>query len=238
MVKVMTTGTFDILHHGHINILKKAKEQGDYLIVGLNETKNGQPTMLSYEERKIILESIKYVDKVVKIKEQKDKYKYLEGVDLFVIGSDYFNHEDIELIEKYCNVKFIERTPNISSTQLKQRIINDDEFHRFVIDIDDTILFTENRDFENSVPNIQVIKKINQLYDEGWEIILYTARGAKSCKTLEERIAKYEDVTKRWLEKNNVKYHDLVFGKMNATVYVDDKAMRPDEFINCRVRRK
>ena len=75
-IKVFTTGTWDILHYGHINLLKKAKELGDYLIVGVNVTKNGKETYYTYEERAKILEAIKYVDKVVPIYEQKDKYEY------------------------------------------------------------------------------------------------------------------------------------------------------------------
>ena len=70
MKRVMTYGTFDLLHYGHINILKRAKSLGDYLIVGLssdefNELK-GKKSVMSYEERKEILESIRYVDKVIK----------------------------------------------------------------------------------------------------------------------------------------------------------------------------
>jgi len=232
----MTTGTFDIIHYGHINLLKKAKEMGDFLLVGLNETKNGQETLMSFEERKKILEAIYYVDQVVKIRDDTDKFHYLNYVDIFAIGSDYIGYKDIDIIKAYADVRFIDRTPNISSSQLKE--IQDDEFHRFVIDIDDTISFTYNRDFVNSVPNIPVINKINELYDAGWEIILYTARGAKSCATLDERKQKYEKVTKDWLERHNVKYHALLFGKMNATRYVDDKAMGPDEFVKCRVRSK
>ena len=121
---------------------------------------------------------------------------------------------------------------------LKQKVIFDDEFHTFVVDIDDTISFTYNRDFANSVPNIPVIEKINELYDDGWNIILYTARGAKSCKTLEQRIEKYKNITETWLKENGVKYNELLFGKMNATAYVDDKGITPEEFVKCNVRRK
>lgn len=231
-MKVLTTGTFDILHYGHINLLKKAKALGNYLIVGLNVTKNGKPTYYTYEQRKSILEVIKYVDEVVPIYNQEDKYKYLDEVDIFAIGSDYIGFADIEEIGKHCKVQFIERTPNISSTQVKQYLSDNTRYNTFVIDIDDTICFTTNRDFENSKPNSQVIDKINELYNKGWNIVLYTARGAKSCKTLEEKELKYRDVTERWLKNNNVKYNELVFGKMNADYYVDDKNMSIEEFIN------
>lgn len=141
----------------------------------------------------------------------------------------------MQLIEQLVKVVYIDRTPNISSTQVKQHLTDNTKYHIIVIDIDDTISFTYNRDFENSIPNQQVINKINQLYDEGWTIILCTARGGKSCNTLEEKEAKYREITERWLYKHNVKYHTLMFGKPNADYYVDDKNISIDEFV---LRRK
>lgn len=234
MVKVFTTGTFDVLHYGHINLLKKAKELGDYLIVGLNVTKNGNDTYYSYDERKQILEAIKYVDEVVPIVQQNDKYMYMQDVDIFAIGSDYIGYEDMENIAKLTEVVYIDRTPNISSTQVKEYLTDNTKYNTLVIDIDDTISFTYNRDFENSVPNQPVIDRINELYDEGKIIILFTARGGKSCNTLEEKELKYRGVTERWLNKHNVKYHKLMFGKPNADYYVDDKNLSIDEFVRRR----
>ena len=235
MVKVFTTGTFDVLHYGHINLLKKSKELGDYLIVGLNVTKNCKETYYSYEDRKKMLEAIKYVDEVVPIYKQEDKFEYLKQIDIFAIGSDYIGFDDIKEIEKYAKVVFIDRTPNISSTQVKEYLTDNTKYKTIVVDIDDTISFTYNRDFDNSEPNQPVINRINELYDEGWNIILFTARGGKSCKTLEEKEAKYRELTERWLAKHNVKYHTLMFGKPNADYYVDDKNISIEEFV---LRRK
>lgn len=232
MPKVFTTGTFDVLHYGHINLLQKAKEMGNYLIVGLNVTKNGQQTYYTYEQRKKMLEAIKYVDMVVPIMEQEDKYRILKQVDIFAIGSDYIGYEDIYRIRNYADVRFIDRTPEVSSTKVKKYLGDKTQYHTFVVDIDDTISFTHDRDFVNSEPNQPVIDKINELYAKGWRIILFTARGAKSCKTLEQREEKYRAVTEEWLRKHNVNYTKLVFGKMNADYYVDDKAMSIDEFID------
>ena len=234
-MKILSTGTFDVLHYGHINLLQKAKELGDYLIIGLNVTKNGKPTYYSYEDRKRMLEAIKYVDEVVPIYEQKDKFKYLEQVDIFAIGSDYIGFDDIKEIEKYAKIVFIDRTPNVSSTQVKQYLTDNTKYHTLVIDIDDTISFTFNRDFDNSIPNQAVIDRINQLHEEGWKIILFTARGGKSCNTLEEKELKYRAITERWLKKHNVQYDELMFGKPNADYYVDDKNISLDEFV---LRRK
>lgn len=205
---------------------------GNYLLVGLNVTKNGNQTYYSYEDRKKMLEAIKYVDEVVPIKEQKDKFKILEKVDVFAIGSDYIGFNDIEEIKKYAEVKFIDRTPEVSSTKVKKYLVDKTKYYTFVIDIDDTISFTTDRDFANSKPNQPVIDKINELHDKGWRIILFTARGAKSCQTLLQREAKYREITEAWLNKHEVKYDGLVFGKMNADYYVDDKNMSIEEFIN------
>lgn len=231
MIKVLTTGTFDILHYGHINLLNKAKELGDYLIVGLNVTKNGKETYYSYEERKKMLEAIKYVDEVVPIYKQEDKYQYL--TDIFAIGSDYIGYEDIEEISKHSKVIFINRTPNISTTKIKQDMAN---YKRIIVDIDNTLCVVENRDFVNAKPIQKVIDKVNEYYDKGYEVIISTARGQNSCKTIEEMQNKYFKVTTEWLDKVGVKYHKLEIGyKQNADMYVDDKAIRPDEFIGKKV---
>lgn len=235
MIKVLTTGTFDILHYGHINLLKKAKKMGDYLIVGLNVTKNGKKTYYSFEERKKMLESIKYVDEVRPIMSQEDKYHLLKTyyIDIFAIGSDYIGYDDIDLISKYAKVKFIKRTPNISTTKIKQDM---NKYKRIIVDIDDTLCVVENRDFINAKPIKEVIEKVNEYYDKGYEVVISTARGQNSCKTVEEMQNKYYEVTKNWLNKNGVKYHKLEIGyKQNADMYVDDKAIRPDEFIGKKV---
>ena len=129
MKRVMTYGTFDLLHYGHINILKRAKSLGDYLIVGLssdefNELK-GKKSVMSYEERKEILESIRYVDKVIKESswEQKvdDIIKY--NIDVFVIGDDWEGKFDF--LKEYCEVVYLPRTKSISTTLLKEIIENE-----------------------------------------------------------------------------------------------------------------
>lgn len=103
----------------------------------------------------------------------------------------------------------------------------------FVFDIDDTICNNKNRDYENAEPIIEVINKINYLYNNGAKITLYTSRGMVSCNgDLEKIIAKNSDVLKKWLEKNNVKYNDLIFGKPLGDMYIDDKAMNVREFVN------
>jgi glycerol-3-phosphate cytidylyltransferase len=126
--KIITYGTFDMFHVGHLRLLKRLKEMGDELIVAVstdefNELK-GKKTLISYEQRAEIVESIKYVDKVIPERnwEQKveDVRKY--NIDLFVMGNDWEGKFDF--LKEYCEVKYLERTQDISTTQLKKSITN------------------------------------------------------------------------------------------------------------------
>lgn len=126
MKRVLTYGTFDLLHYGHIRILKRAKELGDYLVVALstdefNATK-GKKAYHSYETRKKMLEAIRYVDLVIpennweqKIQDIKD-YK----IDVVVMGDDWAGSDKFDYLKEYCEVKFLERTPGVSTTMIKQ----------------------------------------------------------------------------------------------------------------------
>ena len=125
MKRVITYGTFDLLHYGHINLLRRAKEYGDYLIVGLstdefNWNEKQKKCYFSYEKRKQLLEAIRYVDLVIPEEnwEQKrtDVKEYL--VDTFVMGDDWKGKFDF-LKEEGCEVIYLPRTPEISSTQIK-----------------------------------------------------------------------------------------------------------------------
>lgn len=124
MKKVITYGTFDLLHKGHLNILKKAKELGDYLIVGVT-SENYDMTRGKLNVSQSLMERIENVkktglaDKII-IEEylgQKicDIQKY--NVDLFVIGSDWMNKFDY--LKEYCDVVYLPRTQGISSTELR-----------------------------------------------------------------------------------------------------------------------
>lgn len=128
MKKVITYGTFDLLHHGHINILRRAKEYGDYLIVGLssdefNEIK-GKAAYHSYEERKMILEAVKYVDEVIPEHNWGQKVTDIKSnnVDLFVMGSDWEGKFDD--LKVHCDVIYLPRTEGISTTKIKTDLLN------------------------------------------------------------------------------------------------------------------
>lgn len=107
---------------------------------------------------------------------------------------------------------------------------------RIVCDFDDTLAFHQGRDFDNAVPNMDLIKKLNGLYDQGWQIDIFTARGSISCKTREEARQKYEASMKVWLEKYGVKYNMLSFDKPLAAYYIDDKGIMPEDFLEVNVR--
>jgi glycerol-3-phosphate cytidylyltransferase len=125
MRKVITYGTFDLFHYGHVNLLRRAKELGDYLIVGLstdafNERQKGKRTYFSYTQRKQILEAIRYVDEVIPETswEQKRTDVREHGVSCFVIGDDWKGKFDF-LEEEGCEVVYLARTPEVSSTGIK-----------------------------------------------------------------------------------------------------------------------
>ena len=126
MKKVITYGTFDLFHYGHLSLLTRAKALGDYLIVGLstdefNELK-GKKSVFSYEERKKMLEQLRCVDLVIPEKtwEQKPDDVNRYGVDVFVMGSDWEGKFDY--LKEYCEVVYLPRTPEISTTALKDTI--------------------------------------------------------------------------------------------------------------------
>lgn len=126
MIKVMTYGTYDLLHIGHINLLRRAKALGDYLIVGLstdefNKIKN-KDSFLLYKQRKTVLEAVKYVDKIIPEKNWEQKVNDIKKykIDIFVMGSDWEGKFDN--LKKYCKVIYLERTTNISSTSLRKSI--------------------------------------------------------------------------------------------------------------------
>ena len=101
-----------------------------------------------------------------------------------------------------------------------------------VFDIDDTICNNKNRDYENAIPFIDVIKKINDLHRQGAKITLYTSRGMVSCNgDIEKIIKKNKSILETWLSKNQVEYDELVFGKPLGDMYIDDKAMNVREFL-------
>jgi len=130
MKRVITYGTFDLLHYGHINLLRRAKELGDYLIVALstdefNWNQKKKKSYLSYEQRKQIVEAIRYVDLVIPEEDWQQKVRDVHEykVDTFVIGDDWEGKFDF-LKEEGVEVVYLPRTPEISSSQIKKDLSN------------------------------------------------------------------------------------------------------------------
>lgn len=123
MKRVITYGTFDLIHPGHINILRQARDIGDFLIVGIstddfNKIKNKQ-AYYTFDERRTILESIRYVDKVISENSWEQKVKDIKkhNIDTLVMGSDWEGKFDY--LKLYCDVVYLPRTTGISTTKIK-----------------------------------------------------------------------------------------------------------------------
>ena len=125
MRRVITYGTFDLLHYGHINLLQRAKQLGDYLIVALstdefNLDQKQKKCYFTYEQRKELLEAIRYVDLVIPEinwdQKVSDMHEY--HVDVFVMGDDWKGKFDY-LADEGVEVVYLPRTPEISNSQIK-----------------------------------------------------------------------------------------------------------------------
>lgn len=127
MKKVITYGTFDLFHVGHLNILRRAKELGDYLVVAVSSDEfnasKGKKAYHSIEDRVNILKSIKYVDEVIIEESWEQKYTDIKehNIDVFVMGHDWEGKFD-ELSE-LCEVVYLPRTDGISTTKIKKDLM-------------------------------------------------------------------------------------------------------------------
>lgn len=126
MRRVITYGTFDLLHYGHINLLKRAKALGDYLVVVIstdefNLVEKNKKCYFSYEQRKSLVEAIRYVDLVIPETcwEQKKNDVHEYHIDTFVMGDDWKGKFDY-LKDEGVDVVYLPRTPEISTTQIKR----------------------------------------------------------------------------------------------------------------------
>lgn len=128
MKRILTYGTFDLLHYGHIRLLKRAKELGDYLIVAVSTDEfnsiKQKKSYHNYETRKKMLEAIRYVDLVIPEENWNQKINDIKTyhVDTVVMGSDWTGNEKFEQLKDYCDVVYLERTEGISTSQIKREL--------------------------------------------------------------------------------------------------------------------
>ena len=128
MKRILTYGTFDLLHYGHINLLKRAKALGDYLVVAVStdtfNEKKKKKAYHNYETRKMMLEAVRYVDLVIPEEtwEQKidDVKKY--DIDVVVMGSDWAGSDRFDYLKDYCEVVYLPRTEGVSTTKIKEEL--------------------------------------------------------------------------------------------------------------------
>ena len=125
MKKVITYGTFDLLHYGHINLLRRAKSLGDYLVVGLstdefNNKEKNKECYFDYENRKLLLDAVRYVDLVIPEENWEQKISDIQkyNIDVFVIGDDWKGKFDY-LKDIGVEVVYLPRTKEISTSKIK-----------------------------------------------------------------------------------------------------------------------
>ncbi len=130
MRRVLTYGTFDLLHYGHIRLLKRAKALGNYLIVGLTTDEynvlNHNETFHSYEKRKDMLEALRYVDLVIPVDNNTNKIDDIKDykVDTIIMGEDYAGNAEYEVLKEYCNVIYLDRTDGVSTDEIIEYLNN------------------------------------------------------------------------------------------------------------------
>ena len=123
---VITYGTFDMFHVGHLKLLKRLSEMGDKVIVAVSTDEfnlgKGKKTLIPYQQRADIVASIRYVDQVIPEKSWEQKLSDVKryNVDVFAIGDDWRGKFDF--LEELCEVVYLERTKNISTTDLKRSL--------------------------------------------------------------------------------------------------------------------
>ncbi len=128
MKRVLTYGTFDLLHYGHIRLLKRAKALGDYLIVAASTDEfnaiKGKKSYHNYETRKEMLESVRYVDLVIPEKTWEQKIQDIKDykVDIVVMGSDWAGSDKFDYLKDYCEVIYLDRTEGVSTTKIKKEL--------------------------------------------------------------------------------------------------------------------
>ncbi len=126
--RILTYGTFDLLHYGHIRLLRRAAALGDYLVVALStdefNAEKGKESFYPFEKRKEMLEAVRYVDLVIPERSWGQKADDVRAyhIDTVVMGADWAGSERFEPLRGLCELVYLERTPDISTTQVKNEL--------------------------------------------------------------------------------------------------------------------
>ena len=126
--RVLTYGTFDLLHYGHVRLLRRAAALGDYLVVALSSDEfnagKGKKSFYPYDVRREMLESIRYVDLVIPENSWEQKIDDVKnyGIDIVVMGGDWAGSDRFEYLRDFCELVYLDRTPGISTTQVKEHL--------------------------------------------------------------------------------------------------------------------
>ena len=123
--RVLTYGTFDLLHHGHIRLLKRARDLGDYLVVAISTDEfnagKGKKAYHDYATRKEIVEAIRYVDLVIPERSWDQKIEDIEdyAIDIVAMGDDWADSDRFDYLKEHCDLVFLPRTEGISTSEMK-----------------------------------------------------------------------------------------------------------------------
>ncbi len=126
MKRVLTYGTFDLLHHGHIRLLRRAKALGDYLVVAVSTDEfnrgKGKESVYDYDARKEIVEAIRYVDLVIPENSWEQKLDDVKryAIDTVVMGDDWAGSDRFDYLKQECELVFLSRTDGVSTTDTKE----------------------------------------------------------------------------------------------------------------------
>ena len=234
MTTVFTNGCFDVLHRGHFKLLEYCRSLGNNVVIGLNSDasvralKGQDRPFFSEEDRKFALECCKYVD-AVSVFNEETPYNLIKKInpDIIVKGGDY-KVEDV-VGNDLAEVKIFNFVDGYSTSSVLEK--KKQTTKKYVFDIDGTICTLTDGDYENAKPIKQRIDKVNQLYNEGNQIVFHTARGmGRYCNNRRLAEADFWTFTHKQLESWGVKFHSLLLGKPAGDIYIDDKGIKDEQF--------
>lgn len=217
MKKVITYGTYDLLTAGHVEHFRDAKAMGDYLIVGVSTDEfnaiKHKSSYLTFEERKFIVESIKYVDEVIPEEhwDQKpnDIKKY--GIDIVAMGSDWEGDERFEKLREYCDVQYTHRSGKYSSTNFRKHVDeytydkkddqhNDDEFTQLAIKDMNLIASVKYDGYEKDIAKLK--KLVNKWVDTNIVSIINDQGEVPLEESPMDELLKIEDAINKKVKKH------------------------------------